>query len=186
MKNKIVWFIITMAFVVILPFNLNVKAAQELCESDQVISGYNPLSQTSIIAYSPFRVGDTGTGSDYLATITSQYNQPRYESGIKRVHIGVDLQALNSNNLGRNVFSVYGAGKVVATGTSPSYGEYVTIEHKHTSGGKEYYFQSFYAHLASRTLTSTTPTYTVTLQIKTDPVFHNKFPRFRPDISHCN
>lgn len=28
--------------------------------------------------------------------------------------------------------------------------------------------------------------YVVTLQIKTDPVFHNKFPRFRPDISHCN
>jgi len=139
---------------------LNVNAAQELCESNQVVSGYNPLSQTSIIAYSPFRVGDTGTGSDYLATITSQYNQPRYESGIKRVHIGVDLQALNSNNLGRKVFSAYSAGRVVATGTSSSYGENVTIEHRHTSGGMYYYFQSFYAHLASRTLTSTTSSYT--------------------------
>lgn len=164
MERKNLRFIAMICIFISITATINVQAAQELCETNQAISGYNPISQVAITAYAPFRVGDIGTGADYNAAITSQYNQPRYESSTKRVHKGVDLQALN-NSTGRNVFPVYGAGMVkevyyyTPTTTKPapttSYGYYTRIEHQYSSGGLNYYFQSFYGHLQSCSLTTT-------------------------------
>lgn len=158
MRRKIT--LLMLFSIIILRFQCNVFAAQELCEKTQVISGYNAISGTTINARSPFRTGDTGTGTDFNPIITSQFNQPRLESGVKRVHAGVDFQAL-TNGTGRKVFSSYGQAKVYSTGIISGYGESVSLEHEHTDGAKKYYFQSFYAHLASRSLTGTTSLYTL-------------------------
>ncbi|MBH5317619.1 M23 family metallopeptidase [Paenibacillus sp. GSMTC-2017] len=158
-KSLIIGSIISLSMLFQFPAN----AAQELSETNQVVSGFYPLNETSISAASPLRVGNIGSGSEDLVAINSQFNQPRKENGIQRVHAGVDLHSKINSTTGRDVFSVYKNGKVIIS--SPDigngFGEYVVIQHEHldSSSGKSYYFQSVYAHLASRSLTTTT-TYT--------------------------
>lgn len=142
--------------------NFQAFSGQELCESNQQILNFNTISETKISAYSPLRVGDVGTGQEDLVAITSQYNQPRKESGILRVHAGLDLRTRKTDGTGRDVFSVFNGGRVIhTTDNGGGYGKYVVIQHEYipSGTGKRYYFQSLYAHLDSRALTSTTSRY---------------------------
>lgn len=130
-------------------------AAHLFMEADEVSeSGYPTISSVTINAKSALRVGDTGTGTDDDVVITAPYSEPR-TSG----HAGVDLRSRNATGTaGRDAFSVLGNGEVyqLRTTLGSTYGRYALVQHKVTSGGTDYYVQSFYAHLASVNVTSAT------------------------------
>ncbi len=133
-----------------------------LMEADETVNGFYALGNYGQInAKSPFRVGDSGSGSNDWVTITAVYNEPRYSSSSGYYHhTGVDLSAYL-----RNVYCVYGDiqnfNLVKIATYSSSYGNYVVIQHQ-VDSDNYYAFQSLYAHLNSisvavndRPLTST-------------------------------
>lgn len=136
-------------------FPVSSQAELRFMEMDeQSEAGYRVLSGVTINARSPLRVSDVGTNSDYDPTITAPYNEPRSKS-----HEGVDLHSRDASGNGRPVFSVYGNGTVYQIQpnlNTSTYGRYVLVQHRATVNSTDYYFQSFYAHLSSVSVTSTT------------------------------
>ncbi len=142
-------------------------ATWEMCEGDLQVTINNQASQSisfdikssGITAYSPFRSGDIGSGMEDLVTITSQFNQPRYEDSIERSHKGVDMRSV-SGSVARPVFLAYDNAKIMTAQSRNGYGNTVVAQHRYVdSTGKEYYFQTLYAHLANYNV-STNNTYT--------------------------
>ncbi len=138
-------------------------AAREMCEGNYLVSIKDGNSNTitfdiksaGITAYSPLRQGNVGTGAEDLVAITSQFNQPRYESSVERSHKGVDLRTL-SNGVGRDVFLVYSNARIMTASSRSGYGNTVVAQHEYIdANGNKYYFQSLYAHLASMNLSPT-------------------------------
>lgn len=137
-------------------------ATQEMCEGNHQITINNQASQSitfdikaaGITACSPFRVGDVGTGAEDLVVITSQFNQPRYENSVERSHKGVDMRSLTSEYVARPVFLAYNFAKIMSAQSRSGYGNTVVAQHRYVDAtGKEYYFQTLYAHLQSFNVT---------------------------------
>jgi len=146
-----------------------VAAEPRLIEPDEAVPGFRTLSGIQhILPRSPYRVGDVGSGGDYWAAITSQYNQPRGESGTTRIHRGVDLRSTVGGVVTpRPLFATMANSTVWFVHTdlasSGGLGRFVVMQNVHLDNGLEYHFQTMYAHLSSvnvsvgQSVTPTTP-----------------------------
>ncbi len=100
----------------------------------------------------PMRVGDIGTGSSDVTTVTAPYGEPRPLAGYSTKvsnHRGTDFEAKKPDGTGRPLYPVWDNGHVYAKRSDAAYGNFVSLQHQYVYQGKDYYFQSFYAHLDS-------------------------------------
>ncbi len=130
-------------------------AEPSLIEPDEPVPSFRTLSGIQqILPRSPYRAGDVGSGGDYWAAITSQYNQPRGESGTTRIHRGVDLRSTVGGVVTpRPLFATMANSTVWFVHTdlasSGGLGRFVVMQNVHFDNGLEYHFQTMYAHLSS-------------------------------------
>lgn len=142
--------IIVLSTVLILLFCITSVSFARFMEADETVSGFsNPISQISIQASSPIRVGNSGSTNDWV-TINGQFNNPRPNSSYV-LHNGVDLQTSISGNTthGRPAFVVYKGAKIwlKRETISDGYGKFICVQHSFTENNKTYAFQTFYAHM---------------------------------------